>query len=103
MGAPFSFFVSVRHQIRVLTKNHIICQTSVNMTPCCKKTRSKVPLIPRCLGMCRFIILSKITHQMWLGHPFSQRNKATKRAVGVGVGENLNIFKSRGKACNYAR
>ena len=40
---------------------------------------------------------------MWLGHPFSQRNKATERAVGVGVGENLNIFKSRGKACNYAR
>ena len=30
--------------------------------------------------------LSKITHQMWCDHPFSQRNNATKRAVGVEVG-----------------
>ena len=44
------------------------------------------------LGMSRFIILSKITHQMWLDHAFSQRNKVTERAERLGVGENLNIF-----------
>ena len=44
------------------------------------------------LGMSRFIILSKITHQMWLDHAFSQRNKVTERAARLGVGENLNIF-----------
>ena len=34
--------------------------------------------------MCRTIILSKIAHQMWHDHSFSQRrNKATERAVGV--------------------
>ena len=37
--------------------------------------------------MCRSIIsVNKITHQMLLDHPFNQRNKATKRAVGVEVG-----------------
>ena len=30
------------------------------------------------------ISLSKIAHQMWRDHPYSQRNKATKRAVEVG-------------------
>ena len=49
--------------------------------------------------MCRSIIYkSKITHQMWCDHPFSRRNKTTKRAVrvefggeggGCGVGQNL--------------
>ena len=39
--------------------------------------------------MCRSIIsLSKIAHQMWRDHPFSQRNKTTERAVGVGVEGN---------------
>ena len=35
--------------------------------------------------------LSKIAHQMWRDHPFSQRNKATKRAADrVGkVGQNF--------------
>ena len=38
------------------------------------------------LDMCRSTIsLSKITHQMWPDHPFSQRNKITKRAVGLKV------------------
>ena len=37
--------------------------------------------------MCRSIIsLSKIAHQMWRNHSFSQRNKTIERAVGVGVG-----------------
>ena len=42
--------------------------------------------VPR-LKMCRSIIsLSKTTHQMWVNHPFSQRNMATKRVVEVVVG-----------------
>ena len=37
--------------------------------------------------MCRTIILSKIAHEMWHDHSFSQRrNKATERAVGVELG-----------------
>ena len=39
------------------------------------------------LDMCRSIIsLTKITHQMWRDHPFSQRNKTTERAVRLGAG-----------------
>ena len=34
------------------------------------------------------ISLSKIAHQMWLDHPFSQRKKTTESVVGVGVGGN---------------
>ena len=35
--------------------------------------------------MCGSIIsLSKIAHQMWCNHPFSQRNKTIERAVGGG-------------------
>ena len=55
---------------------------------------SSVTKVPR-LDMCRFIIsLSKITHQMWRDHLFSQRNKAAKRVVEVevlGVGQNLRM------------
>ena len=41
--------------------------------------------VPR-LDMCRFILtLSKIAHQIWRDHSFSQRNRATERTVGVGV------------------
>ena len=44
--------------------------------------------VPR-LDMCRSTIsLSKIVHQMWHDHPFSQRNKTTERAVGEGLGED---------------
>ena len=40
--------------------------------------------VPR-LSMCRSIIsLRKITNQMWRDHPFSQKNKATKRAMRRG-------------------
>ena len=35
------------------------------------------------LDMC--IILSKIAHQMWCDHPFSQRNRTTERTAGMGV------------------
>ena len=40
------------------------------------------------LNMCgkSIISLSKIAHQMWRYHPFSQRNKTTKREVRVEVG-----------------
>ena len=42
------------------------------------------------------VSLSKVTHQMWRNHPFSQRNKVTKRAAWVvggveGFGQNLKI------------
>ena len=44
-----------------------------------------VTKVPR-LDMCRSIMsLSNIAHQMWHNHPFSQRNKTTERAVGLGV------------------
>ena len=46
---------------------------------------TKLPRLP----MCRSIIsLSKIIHQMWRDHPFSQISKTTEIAVGVGVGRD---------------
>ena len=71
------------------SKKHVMCQTSVNLTPCCKKhtASSYWYQVPR-LRMCRFISLSKITHQMWGNHPFSQKNKTRKSAGGVEVGGN---------------
>ena len=37
--------------------------------------------------MCRSILLlSKIAHQKWHDHPFSQRNMTKERAMGLGVG-----------------
>ena len=43
--------------------------------------------VPR-LNKCRYIILlSKIAYQMWHDHLFSQRKKATERAVEVGAGD----------------
>ena len=38
------------------------------------------------------VSLSKIICQMWRDHPFSQRNKATERAVGVEVGDENKIW-----------
>ena len=44
-------------------------------------------IVPR-FDMCRSIIsFSRITHRMWQDQPLSQRNKTTKRAVGVKTGE----------------
>ena len=41
------------------------------------------------LDMRRSIIsLSKLTDQMWCNHPFSQRNKATEKAVEVEGGDD---------------
>ena len=90
-------FVCVWYQIRVPVKKHIMCQTAVNFMPCCIK-HIEVLLVPR-PDMCKSILLlSKIVHQMWHDHPFSQRNRATERTVGwglkvtgkwVGAGQNL--------------
>ena len=59
------------------------------------------------LGMCRSIMFfSKITQQMCCDHPLSQRNKATKRAGGIGVsmcvggGGLAEISKKRREASN---
>ena len=49
------------------------------------KTHMKVLRLHMCTSM---ISLSKIAHQMWHGHPLSQRNKTTKWAMGVGLGSN---------------
>ena len=47
------------------------------------KTHPSGTEIPR-LEMSRSILsLSKIAHQMWCDHPFSQRNKTTERTGGV--------------------
>ena len=65
-------------------KRHYVSQLS-KLDTLLHKTHIKVLR----LDMCRSIIsLSKITHQMWCYHPFSQRNKTTERTVGVGVGGN---------------
>ena len=77
-------FVSVRYQIRVPVKNHNMCLSKLDTLM--HKTHIKVLLVLRYKGstcMCRSILsLSKIAHQMWCDHPFSQRNRTT----GVGVG-----------------
>ena len=60
------------------------------------KTRIKVLRLDICTSM----ILSKIAHQMWRDHPFSQRNKATEWAVGVGVGDKREVM-GGGGGCLY--
>ena len=56
------------------------------------------------LNMCRSISsTSKIAHQMWHDHPFSQRNRTTEKPVGVGVGDDREVgggwtkFENRGR------
>ena len=46
------------------------------------------------------IPLSKLTHQIWRDHPFSQRNKTTERAVGVGVGGDREVRGGEGSKKN---
>ena len=42
--------------------------------------------------MCSSILsLSKIAHEMWRDHPFSQRNRKRVRTVGVGVGGDRKV------------
>ena len=57
-----------------------MCQTSVNLTPCCIKHTSKLETSGP------IISLNKIRHQMWCNHTFSQRKKTAERAVGMGAG-----------------
>ena len=38
-----------------------------------------------------YIQLSKIPHQMWNDHPFSQRNRTTQRTVGVEIGGKKEV------------
>ena len=85
-------FVCIWYQIKVPLKNRIMCQTSINLMPCCIE---HTHLSPSCtnvlkLDMCRSIMsLSKLAHQIWWGQPFSQRNNTTERAVGVGIGGDM--------------
>ena len=44
---------------------------------------TKVPRVNMCKSK---LSLGKIAHQKWSDHPFSQRNRATEKTVGVGVG-----------------
>ena len=55
------------------------------------KTYSKVLSgikVPRLDIYRSIILLSKIAHQMWYDHSFSQRNKTSKIAVEVKIGDN---------------
>ena len=51
-------------------------QNSVNSMPCCIKHTSRFDMFRSILS------LSKMAHHMCRGHPFSQRNMTTERAVG---------------------
>ena len=45
-------------------------------------------------GMCSMCIcasLSKIAHQVWCDHPFSQRNRTIERTVGGGGGGGREV------------
>ena len=57
-----------------------MCQTTVNLTPCCTKHTSRSGTKVARLDICRSIIsLSKVAHQMWHNHPFSQKNARQQR------------------------
>ena len=48
--------------------------------------------------MCRSIILlSKIAHQLWHDHPFSQRNRIKERARGGGWEGRMEATRKQGK------
>ena len=58
------------------------------------KTHIQVPVVLRYQGLTcvdPLLSLSKIAHQMWRDHPFSQRNITTEGAVGVGVGGDREV------------
>ena len=78
-------YVCLWYQIRVPAKNHIICQTSAAVMPCfIKHTARSLWYYGNMVNIGRSILqLSKRIYRMWHDHPFSQRNKTTKRAVGV--------------------
>ena len=98
-----SLCVCARDQIRLPSKNEIMCQTSVNLMTCCIKPQARSGTKVTTLDIYRSIIwLSEITHQMWLNHRLSQRNETSKIAVELKVGGNGKerldkIFKSWGR------
>ena len=58
------------------------------------KTHIQVLAVLRYQGLTcadKLLSLSKIAHQMWRDHPFSQRNWATERKLGVGVVVNWGV------------
>ena len=78
--------------MRVLTKNHMPDLSKLDTLLYRTQSKGLSGTIPR-LEMCRFLIsLSKITHQMWRDHPFSQRNEATKSAFGLEVGGEVVVL-----------
>ena len=71
-----------------------MCQSSVNVMPCCIKHASR-PFGTEVLrlDMCRSILsLSKVVHQMWHDHPFSQRNRKTEWTMGVEDGGDREVL-----------
>ena len=55
------------------------------------KTHIKVLLLLRHQGSKCVDPLSKIAHQMWRDHPFSQRDRKAGKTVGVGVGDDRRL------------
>ena len=80
------------NKIRVPVRNHIMSQTSVNLTPCCTK-HIKVLRLLRYQGWTyrSILSLSKMVHQMWCAYPFKQRNRTPERTVGVGAGGDREV------------
>ena len=57
------------------SKNHVICvKRTTHLITCCIKG-TKISRLSKCTSV---ISLSKITHQMWYDHTFTERSKATK-------------------------
>ena len=52
----------------------LLYKAHIKVGPCGTK-------VPR-LDMCRFILLSKIAHQIWHDQPFSQRHSTIKQCRG---------------------
>ena len=75
-------FVCLRVKKSTSKKLHYLADLS-KLDALLRKTHPSGTEIPR-LEMSRSILsLSKIAHQMWCDHQFSQRNKATERTGGA--------------------
>ena len=70
------------------------------------KTHIQVPVVLRYQGLTcvdPLLSLSKIAHQMWRDHPFSQRNWATERKLGLGVVVNRGVGGGSGQNLKKGR
>ena len=70
------------------------------------KTHIQVLAVLRYQGLTcadKLLSLSKIAHQMWRDHPFSQRNWATERKLGVGVVVNWGVGGEEWKKCEKGK